>query len=479
MRLNLPLAEDETIGAYTAYSPSADAHAGWSANGDAFAYRVISEYAGDTSHTRWSDSLFIVDMSGPHPETPVWIERPGHADPEARASIVQTQWSPTDARLSFVLTDARDSEGTGALYVVDAASESPHAKAIEIGEGSLPVLTSVWSPDGTQLAVVTAVPDDELLSVQRFFVVDANGEHLRELLFDVAHTGVSWSASSRWLAIEHAGDGVLKLFDTDAAGDDPLLPAWSETARGFAWSASGDRFVFERTPPGSLGDSETYWPLYVLDLNGAHPLLPQALTSVSTSVRNGVLGENISQALWSPADDRVVYGSIREGSHVSTLTVLDPNSDARRLLTDLRSQVVDWAFRDRLVYIDGDELRWIDLDDESAHRLATGTFDFNDPSRQLRISPDGSRIAIQAELFFGPVAIVRIEEDAPAASFEIDVIDSSVWAWLKDSRALVAASYAGQPYTLELLTVDVAGAPVRKVLVESDARPLERLSVQP
>ena len=183
--------------------------------------------------------LFRVDTDGKH-RTRLTQEPP----PSAR----DPRWSPGGDKILFA-----EGAGSGAIWTI-----SPDGSAASrIGEG----LDASWSPDGTEIAVVTREDAVDILST--------DGRRLRTIDLGLAkdegltQAPPAWSPDGRLLAVEvfseeDPGYSVVYLAPADGNGAASVLtPAGGDEINeyGPVWSPDGERIAFIHSSP----DGEEVW----------------------------------------------------------------------------------------------------------------------------------------------------------------------------------------------------------------------------
>ncbi|MEM7113178.1 MAG: hypothetical protein AAF614_12150 [Chloroflexota bacterium] len=130
----------------------------WSADGSQIAYLAVPELS-DT-FTEWR--LSIVDQNGQSQQL----------GQELR--IQQFAWSPVDQRIAVL---AQQADGRNDLYLVDLAEEGTLERIAETEWSETAV---AWSPDGTQLALISAEhADDHLAQWHVELLTLATGEQVK------------------------------------------------------------------------------------------------------------------------------------------------------------------------------------------------------------------------------------------------------------------------------------------------------------
>jgi Tol biopolymer transport system component len=175
-------------------------------------------------------------------------------------SSVPLEGGTGGAQIAF----ACDGNINAGICVADADGASVRLLARTDGLDLLPV----WSPDGSQIAFVSA--PDGLSGPSYIYVMDipdepdSAGTNLRRLTQtdDVLEDTPAWSPDGSHLAFSAMHDGHLEIFMINADGTD--LQRLTRNAYGDyypTWSPDGSQIAFQSSPDGQ-------WDIYVMNADG-------------------------------------------------------------------------------------------------------------------------------------------------------------------------------------------------------------------
>ena len=193
----------------------------WSPNGKWIAF--TSERAGDRD-------IYKMDVNG---ENVKRLTKQLKCD--------QPVWSPDSRWIAFA------SHST--LFVMDAEGRNVR----QLGNGGTVFFNCTWSPDGKQIAFITAGIEDGIL-IFRIDVINVDGQNKRQLTKSEAGTAIwelAWSPSGKWIAYIVAqrngpvaqifANGVIHVVNTVGGGGKPIEATKGIGARYMSW-----------VPPASL-----------------------------------------------------------------------------------------------------------------------------------------------------------------------------------------------------------------------------------
>ena len=207
----------------------------WSPNGKWIAF--TSDRAGD-------NDLYRMDIDG---ENVIRLTKERKSDKPA--------WSPNSRWIAFV------SHST--LFVMDAEGGNVR----HLGEAGTVSTDCTWSPDGKQIAFITAGVEDGRV-IFRIDVIDVNGQNTRQLAKSEKGTFIRelvWSPSGKWiayiltqqkgLAAQLFANGVIHVVDTvGGGGGKPIEATKGIGARYMSWVPTASLPVSPSTEKQT-----TYW----------------------------------------------------------------------------------------------------------------------------------------------------------------------------------------------------------------------------
>ena len=154
-----------------------------------------------------------------------------------------------------------------------------------------------WSPDGSQIAFISNRSKNEeiLIGDDDIYVIDASGDNVRNLTNHPAlDSSPDWSPDGRQILFLSNRDGGINTYVMDADGQNVRqltnYPPRGEFADGPAWSPDGERIAFEWVQAGGTG-------IYVMNANGKNI---QPVSPPEPGFRKG-------HAAWSPDGRQILY----------------------------------------------------------------------------------------------------------------------------------------------------------------------------
>lgn len=197
---------------------------------------------------------------------------------------VYLNWSPDNANLSFISSDASGQEIV--LQSVPAQGGNP-----TILDVASPYYWS-WAPDGREMIIHAGGADSSAAPEHTSFLsVDSN--NVTEQVLDSTSApfqAPAWSPDGSRIALARVSDKENQIIVTDAAGENPKKVGSFMTRTAFAWSSNGTQLAYldgeQPIPTGAIG------PLHVVDLETSREI-----------VEDG----NIVGFFWSPNGEELAY----------------------------------------------------------------------------------------------------------------------------------------------------------------------------
>jgi len=212
-----------------------------------------------------------------------------------------------------------------------------------------------WSPDGTELAVVTHWAGNNGI-----LVMSPDGSGARLLTTNPGDSDPAWSPDGSKLAF--ANGGQIFLVNGDGSGRKALTTSADGWASRPSWSSDGTRIVFSLDVASS--DAGGYYKsieLYVRDLGSG------AETQLTPD-------DDVDFApAWAPDGSQIAFASERGGG--SSIYVMNPDGSGAKALTDGSSwdSFPAWAPDGTEIAFVRDSQIWVmERDGSGAHRLTSG-----------------------------------------------------------------------------------------------------------
>jgi TolB protein len=272
----------------------------WSPDGRFLAYHATDEPVGLGSST-----TYIYDFE--HGET---RELPG--------GWYVDEWSPDGA---FLLTTKFD-EGDTDIYVL-----RPDGSDLQVlTDDQIADFSPTWSPDGTQIAYITGLPEGTLM------IMDADGDNPHALTSDL-HVSIevspAWSPDSSQIAFAVnsdyiTGDQPSEIYVINADGTD--LHQLTDTGRvnlDPRWSPDGSQIVFYGYEVGAFDDpgdtTSLRTDVFIMNADGS------GLTNLT---QRGSLDYHPA---WSPDGEWIAFASTWEAPGIF---IMRPDGTDMRMVTN-------------------------------------------------------------------------------------------------------------------------------------------------
>ena len=214
-------------------------------------------------------------------------------------SVTSFSWAPDDRTIAFSATVNPDliNGATADIYVLSIADDRVKKIVDQPGPDNAPQ----WSPDGREIAFVSAMGRDRFFALTpRIAIVAADGGTPRSLseTFDEMPSVVDWTPAGLYFtALQKTASHLFRL--DPATGAVARVSAPDDLMGGsFTLSADGRRVAYTAGSPRSLPE------LFVSDVQ---PFAPRSLTDSTTQAAAFVLGtrEVIS---WKSKDGATIEG---------------------------------------------------------------------------------------------------------------------------------------------------------------------------
>lgn len=240
--------------------------------------------------------------------------------------VAQIAWSPDGSRIAYL--DAIPAER--GIYVADPDGSDP----VKLTDGANDAWPS-WSPDGSKIVFSSSADDPTLPTCEPgadfrcptdVYVVDADGTDLTRLTDDAApEYQPAWSPNGDRIAFVRSSGGTAGeaplIFTMDVDGSDVRQASSGEGGSDFSpsWSPDGSRIAF-------VGFRFENTGIWVVDANGSneHQIVGKDWYSVQDPV-------------WSPAGDLIAFAGSPNGGDAAlydALYVMDPEGAEVRQLAE-------------------------------------------------------------------------------------------------------------------------------------------------
>lgn len=273
----------------------------------------------------------MVDLSGSAPSVAQRVNGPLVTN----GDVVNFAWSPDSTRI--VYSADQDTDAVTELYLVDVSGPTPSTPVKISGPmvsgGSVQSGSFDWSPDGSRIAYRA----DQLVdNVIELFVVDVSGpvpgppQRVNGPLPDGADTESRWVWTPDGRRIIYQADqdtlDVLEIYMVDVSGPTPSTPVKLNgplvTGGDVGTTATDVAVSFDGRWVSYVADQNTdnVEEVFVVDISGGAPSAPIRVSGPPSSFTDNI---NVS---WSPTANRLMYASDQEASNVYEVYYVDLTS---------------------------------------------------------------------------------------------------------------------------------------------------------
>lgn len=172
-------------------------------------------------------ALYVVDGIESEPRRVVQILHGGR-----EADIFEPRFSPDGKRILY----KREERHRVSLWTIRPDGSSPRALITGLGQ----VEHAVWSPDGTQIALMALTRKSRRSSLS---VLPASGGKLRRVGNQEVLYGPVWSPDGRWLTYS-TYDGEIRRVRPDGTSDQMIAELPGQEIRGLLWSPDGRHLAY-------------------------------------------------------------------------------------------------------------------------------------------------------------------------------------------------------------------------------------------
>ncbi|MDP6778992.1 MAG: prolyl oligopeptidase family serine peptidase, partial [Candidatus Latescibacteria bacterium] len=214
-------------------------------------------------------------------------------------SVEGCSWSPDGKRLAFALsTDPRPKGlGTNDLYVLRISDGHLYPLVVQPGPNGSPV----WSPDGSRIALLTAMGREDFFyrNVHIAVVPSGGGKPVDVTAdFDESAYLIDWGPDGIFFNASQRTASHLFRLDPESGSVDRVTCPDGWTGGSFSFTSDFKTAAF------LSADSKSLDEICVSDL---HPFQPRPVTSMSTQVRQYTFGSR-DLVRWTSSDGTEIEG---------------------------------------------------------------------------------------------------------------------------------------------------------------------------
>ena len=182
------------------------------------------EYISFSSNRNGNYDLYIIDRHGENLQR--LTDQP--------TDEMHGRWSPNGRYLAYA---SNENALYFDIYVMDMRTKQRWQLTNHPNNDTCPT----WAPDGTKIAFVS-----DRSGKHRIYIIDINGENLRQLTKGGDDWGPSWSPDGKWIAYNTLQpDKFVYLYIVSADGENPRqLAMAAEKGRSPTWSPDSKKIAF-------------------------------------------------------------------------------------------------------------------------------------------------------------------------------------------------------------------------------------------
>lgn len=357
--------------------------------------------------------------------------------PVTSLGTLATLWSPDGSQIAVPSSDA----GLVQVAIITAAGTAPRQLTSTSGI-SQPI---AWHPDGDRFAYISTTGGKGGGSFQSFVTSASRGGTAPLIPGESRPEYGFWSPDGLHIGYMVVDGSQTTIWVADSVGRDPrqLTTDGFESFGGSegAWSPDGKELVYESRRTGTSD-------IWAVPIDGSGP------RQLTRDIRND------TYPLWSPDGKWVAFLSDR-GKQTDIWVVPAAGGQEVRVTDDASvEELMQWLPGSKLAFLtgQGQSSIWaMSLADSSERRLTPDSIRTGPP----RLSPDGAQIALRIDRGGGVSDIAVMPTLGGAMRTLVQGGDNSNISWSPDGKRLVFQSDRGG--TLDIWLVDVAGGEPRQL----------------